>query len=273
MHTFIYKLFFMKYRLLLVFIVAVSLVSCRSKKKILYFQNPSEAKEQASNYELKIQTDDLLYIKVYADDQESVKIFNSFGNLYEEDNNSNNSNAAGNSNNGNRSLRGYLVDTYGFIDFPVLGRLQVANLTKSSLVKLLQEKLSVYVKNPVVNVRFLNFKVTVLGESGAKTLTFDTEKVSLPQLLSQIGDMNYDSERYKIVVVRDLDGIKTFGRIDMTQASVVNSPYYYLAQNDVIYIEPTRNAIDRGAIPSSLRNASIILGTVVSIMLIFNNIK
>ena len=104
-------------------------------------------------------------------------------------------------------------------------------------------------------------------------ITFETEKVSIPQLFAEVNDMTNNSERYKMVIVREVDGVKTINRLDMTQASILNSPYYYLAQNDVIYIEPTRNKIDAGAIPSVLKNASIILGTAVSILLIPNFTK
>ena len=264
----------MKFRLLIVLLLVVSLISCRSKKKILYFQNVSDVNENYYDYELKIQTDDLLYIEVMAEDSDNIRIFNKFGNTYDEKSTGTGSGANSLSRQ-NLTLIGYLVDSEGFIDFPVIGRLKVINLTKTSLVKLLKEKISVYVENPIIKIRFLNFKVTVLGEAGqsAKNVYYDTEKFSLPQLLAEVNDMTNGSERYKIVVVREIDGVKTINRVDMTQANVVNSPFYYLAQNDVVYIEPTRNSMNSGAVPAILRNTSIILGLIVSIVLISNNIK
>lgn len=260
----------MNFRLLFVLFITLSLVSCRSKKGVLYFQNSEGVTDQQKgSYELKIQSDDLLYISVSSIDDEAVKIFNDKGDLYDEKN----SNII-NYNNNNK-VRGYLVDSNGDIEFPVLGKLHVLNLTKTSLVELLREKLSVYVKDPVIKVRFLNFKVTVIGEStgGARTITFDTDKVSLPQLMAEVKDMSLQSKRENVVVLRDVDGVKTINRVDLTQADIINSPFYYLDQNDVVYIEPRKNKIDSTALPPALFNAAAVISLAVSMVLLVQALK
>lgn len=235
----------MKYKSLLLFLLLSSvIVSCISPKKVLYFQNVDAVKEQQNSikYEPKIQTDDLLYIVVSAEDQETVAAFNNLSQ-------------------GNTSLvnnledKGYLVDQYGEINFPILGKLKVLGYTRTTLIEMLKSKLVPYVTNPQIKVTIINFKVTVLGEvKKPGTYTFKTEKVTLPQLIAEAGDLTYTSVRSNIMVVREVDGKKTFNTVDLTQADIVNSPFYYMVQNDIVYVEPNKNKINQGGIPTAFLN-------------------
>jgi polysaccharide export outer membrane protein len=245
----------------LLVLLCVSVLSCRSKKNVVYFQNEDALLSQkAFNYEPTIQVDDVLSIRVVALDPETVASFNtensSTGGIIQ------------------RALMGYLVDSNGFIEFPVLGKLKAAGLTKTAFTQQLKERLTLHVTNPTINIRILNFKVTVLGEVGSPgTYEFDTERVTLLQLFSKAGDLTFQSKRKNILIVREVDGIKTFNRVDATQAEIVGSPFYYLAQNDVVYVEPRKNKIDSGAIPPALTNTISVFTVLLTTLLLVRTLK
>jgi polysaccharide export outer membrane protein len=229
--------------LLLIILFFIVVVSCRSPKKVLYFQNIDAVKEQEIvKYEIKIQPDDLLYIYVDALDQETVAAFNRRS-------------GAGATNITNLEEKGYLVDQEGYIIYPVLGKLKVVGYTRTQLIDFLKKELEAYVKNPDIKVSILNFKVTVLGEVRRPGVyDFNTQRVTLPDVIAKAGDISYTSVRTNIIVVREIDGKKTFNKVDFTQADIVNSPFYYMVQNDIVYVEPNKNKIDQGAIPTALLN-------------------
>lgn len=250
-------------KVLLLLLLCASVLSCRSKKNVVYFQNEAAIPSQNSfNYEPTLQVDDVLSIRVLALDPETVVSFNV-------DNTANNTATIN-----QRTLMGYLVDSNGFIEFPVLGKLKAAGLTKTAFTQQLKERLILHVTNPTINIRILNFKVTVLGEvSVPGTYEFDTERVTLLQLFSKAGDLTFQSKRKNILIVREVDGIKTFNRVDATQAEIVGSPFYYLAQNDVVYIEPRKNKIDSGAIPPALTNTISVFTVLLTTLLLVRTLK
>ncbi|WP_417885229.1 polysaccharide biosynthesis/export family protein [Zunongwangia sp.] len=142
--------------------------------------------------------------------------------------------------NGTPSLQTYLVNSDGEIQFPVLGSLKVAGLDRKEVSRKLKNKISEYVQNPIVNVQITNFQISVLGEVNRPgTFIITDEYVSLPKALGLAGDMSIYGKRKNVLVVREKeDGNKTHAYLDLTDANVINSPYYYLQQNDVVYIEP-----------------------------------
>ena len=249
----------MRHRLFIILLLSLTLFSCRSKKEIMYFQNYDKLKEQKLvDYEPVIKLDDELLIDIFSIDEDLVKPFNKHTQ----------SNATGN------TQLGYLVDNKGYIDFPVLGKLKVEGLTKSALNKLFVDKLSQYVKNPVVDIRFANFNITVLGEArNVGTLKFDTERVSLPELLSRVGDLPLTARTDNILIVREVNGIKTFNRVNVTQASIINSPFYYMAQDDIVYIEPKRNKVDTDVIPRYVTNLLTVGSLILTTILLIKNTK
>ena len=136
----------------------------------------------------------------------------------------------------------YLVDANGFIDFPILGRLKVSGMARSQVVQLLQDKISAYIKNPIINLRIMNFKISVQGEVTLPgTYTISSERVTLIEALSMAKDLTIYGKRDNILIIREIDGVKTYNRVDITKADFMNSPFYYLAQNDVVYVEPNKN--------------------------------
>ncbi len=207
-----------------------SLFSCVPKKEIIYLQGNAGSNSEAVNYEPKIQSDDLLSINVLTIKAELSEPFNL---KFQTNNTSSN------------IPQGYLVDQNGEIEFPVLGRLKVSGFTKSELKQLLKEKLALYISNPIVDIKILNFKVSVLGEvKSPGVVTFNGDRITLLDAIASCGDLTTTGKRDNILIVRDFQGTKTFNRVDITKAEFVNSPFYYLDQNDVVYIEARKSKID-----------------------------
>jgi polysaccharide export outer membrane protein len=172
--------------------------------------------------------------------------------------------------NGQPQLQPYLVDSEGLINFPELGRIKVEGMTRIDLAEDLQEQLLKYVDKPIVNVRIVNFQVSVLGEVNRPgTFTITDEYLTVSKALGLAGDMTIYGKRKNVLVVREEDGSKSHAYLDLTQAEVLNSPYYYLKQNDVVYVEPNR-AQRQSSIYN--RNASIyisIASVIVSLTVLF----
>lgn len=251
-----------KNKYLIIIISILLLSSCASRKKMAYFQGELENVE-AKNYTPTLVKDDLLAITVMGLDPEAVKPFNMP--VTDVSNR-----AMGGYTQGTPTPPGYLIDADGNIDFPVIGQVQLAGLTRAEAKKLLQEKLTAYVNNPIVNIRILNFKVTVLGEvKSPGTFTIPNERISLPEALGIAGDLNITGKRQNIIVIRDVDGKKTQYEVDLTSKELFSSPVYYLNQNDVVYVEPNRAKRNSSAINPG--NASVMVSAislVVSVLIL-----
>lgn len=223
--------------LFLLLLLAATLASCVQHTQLLYFRNQSEFvplqdHEIKNQLRIKIQTDDVLYINVKALDQETAEPFNIFGGDGQQ--------VIGQFANNNPSLIGYLVDSGGNIDLPVLGRINLAGQTVEEAKMLIAEKLKPYLKDPVILIRFLNFRFTVLGEVGApSTITVPGERITILEALGQAGDLTPYSNRENIMVIRENNGQREFGYVNIHSPEVFQSPYFYLQQNDIIYVEPT----------------------------------
>ena len=224
---------------LTLFILIFLFFSCASRKDIIYYQNIEDinGKQNTNSYEVKIKADDLLMIVVSAEDPEIAIPFN----LTTAAVPSSNVTSVG----GQQSMQTYLVDSEGMIDFPILGKLQIGGMTRTELTNLLHEKISKYIKKPIVNIRITNFKISVQGEVIAPG-TFDirTERVTLPEALSMARDLTIYGKRNNILVIREVNGLKSFNRVDITKADFMNSPFYYLTQNDVVYVEPNDTKVN-----------------------------
>jgi polysaccharide export outer membrane protein len=216
------------------------LFSCASKKDMIYYQDVDTfgTQEKSNSYEIKIQPDDMLMISVYAEDPEIAKSFSL--NVSSETVTSGNSGSV------------YLVDASGFIDFPTLGQLKVSDLSRTAALQLLDNKISQYIKNPIISIRITNFKVSVQGEVSAPgTYPIASERITLIEALSMAGDLTVYGKRDNILIIREKDGVKSYNRVDITKAKFMNSPFYYLAQNDVVYVEPNQNKINVSAVNPS----------------------
>jgi polysaccharide export outer membrane protein len=211
---------------------------CVKHTQLLYFRNQSEfvplqnhAIENAVR--IRIQTDDVLSITVRALDQETAEPFNLFTGQQQ----------MGQLAMNNPSLMGYLVDPEGNIDFPVVGRINLAGQTVDEAKTMLIGKLEPYLKNPVVIIRFLNFRFTVLGEVKApRTISVPGERMTILEAIGQAGDLTPYSNREKIMVIREQNGKRDFGYINIHSPEIFQSPYFYLQQNDIVYVEPIKEA-------------------------------
>lgn len=244
------------------FLVVLLLFSCAQRKDYVYFQNIDGLTnpDKSSSYEVKIQADDLLMILVSAEDAESALPFNltsisvpSVINIT--------------AMRGQETMQSYLVDSNGFIDFPVLGKLKVSGMTRSELLVLLDDKISKYIKKPVFNIRIMNFKVSVQGEVTAPgTYSINSERLTLIEAISMARDLTIYGKRDNILVIREVNGVKSYNRVDITKADFINSPFYYLAQNDVVYVEPNKTRINGAAVGANTNVIISITSLVITLI-------
>jgi polysaccharide export outer membrane protein len=270
----IYEVFFLLKKTIL-FLFALFFFSCASKKDLVYCQNIDglASSEKLNSYEIKIQPDDLLLIIVSADDPESAIPFNLTTISVPSVNNSNNSvmmNVQG-----QQSMQSYLVDSSGSIDFPVLGKLKVGGLSRSEVLHLLESQISKYIKNPIINIRLMNFKVSVQGEVTIPgTFSVNSDRVTLIEALSMAKDLTIYGKRDNILIIREVGGVKSYNRVDITKADFINSPFYYLSQNDVVYVEPNKTRINGAAVGANtgvIISITSLLITVITLIVTASN--
>ena len=212
------------------------LASCSAPKEVLYLQDITSLKEEVidKNYEVIIHKDDLLAILVNSKDPELALPFNMPVVTYQ----------IGTQTTAQQRLLGYLVDQNGDIDFPILGRLHVEGLTRMQVTELIKQKLMEedLIKDPIVTVQFLNFKVSVMGEV-AHPGTFDIsgDRITLLEALSMAGDLTIYGMRDNVKLIRTgQDNKQEIITMDLNKAETVLSPYYQLQQNDIIYVTPNK---------------------------------
>ena len=187
-----------------------------------------------------IQTDDILAIKISSisdfTEKNPVSIFNEGGIEY-------NLTPSGNGGVGSAgSVKGYLVDADGYIDFPVLGKLKVLGLTMRNVKDILSEKLrDNYVKDPVVEIRILNYKVSVLGSIKYPGVVIaPNHRLNVMEALSAAGDITIEGRRDNVMVIRENNGRREFARLNLNSRNAFTNPYFYLKQNDIVYVEAGR---------------------------------
>lgn len=219
---------------LICFALLILISSCSSpKRNLVYFSDlpkTTEFSTTISNYNApKIQADDILSISVSSLNAESNVLFNNV--LLP---------ATGNTTIiADKINEGYLVDKSGAINFPVIGKIPLAGLTKEQASDKMTDLIKEHVKNPIVNIRFQNFKITVIGEvTKPSTFTVETEKVNVLEALGLAGDMTAFGKRENVLIIREKDGKRTTARINLNNKEVLSSPYFYLQQNDIVYVEP-----------------------------------
>ena len=225
---------------LLFFLLIISLVtSCKPKQNMIYMSNNNFQQEvsQARYEGLRIQEGDMLEIIVTALDDLAVKPFNrtTMQKTGEE------GNAGGNARLGDNQ---YQVTSDGYIPFPVLGNVYCKGMTKQQLKTELDSRLKQYLTDPVVTVRHLNFNISILGDVGSPgQKTSSTERLNIFQALALAGDMRDSANRTNVKLIRysEESGKDITYNLDLSDASIVNSPYYYLQQNDILYVEPDKN--------------------------------
>lgn len=226
---------FKKYVAYQVVCMAVFFTACTSTKKIIYLQDvvPLKQQEIEQKYEVIIHGDDLLAIMVNSRDPELALPFNMPMVSYQ----------LGSNTGGQQRVLGYLVDTNGNIDFPILGEIHVEGLTRMQLTELIKNKLieGDLIKDPIVTVQFLNFKISVMGEVGRPgSFTISGDRITLLEALSMAGDLTIYGRRDRVGVIRENNGKRTILFHDLRSADIFNSPCYYLQQNDIVYVEPNK---------------------------------
>ena len=215
---------------IILFITSLFLTSCTTKKDVVYFQNAKDFETivNTDTFTSKFKINDILSINVSAYDEMAAKPFNL---IIESGQNS--------------SPIDYLIDNEGNIDFPVLGKIKLLGLTVEEAKQLIKDKLSEgYLKDPVINIRILNFRISVLGAVGSPGVyPISGERINILEAIANAGDLSMQGRRDNILVIRDFNGTKTYTRIDITNKEVFNSPVYFLTQNDVVYVEPNTAAV------------------------------
>lgn len=239
------------------------LYSCASNKDVLYLQNMKSFEDnQVPFNELKFQKSDILSIIVATPDQQSAVPFNLSAITTLEERNRGAVPSA---------VQSYLIDNNGAINFPVLGKVKAAEKTNTQLTTELEGLLSRYIKNPIVTIRLTNFKVAVLGEvNNPGYFTIQNDRVNVFQALSMAGDMTIYGKRKEVTLLReDSNGKKSYHAIDFTDKDLLNSPYYYMQQNDVLIVPPNKAQVQSSAFN---RNSSVyisIVGVIITVISLF----
>ena len=225
----------LKHLFLFTFLILLG-TSCANRKKMIYFQDIDKvAFGEGQNREITFQPGDILSILVSAPDPEAAEPFNLSTDRL------NNGGQIGLYTRDNTPLSGYSVGTDGTINFPILGKVEVAGKNREELEETLEKLLEDHLQYASVNVRLGNFKIAVLGDVRSPgTFSIVSGNASLPEVLGIAGDLNITAKRENVLVIREEGGEKIHYRVDLTGSELFSSPVYYLKQNDIVYVEPNQ---------------------------------
>lgn len=265
--------YFFKYRSFCIVIVLMAFImnACTSTKKIVYlgdlpsYSTPVDTLslyEAQLVFESPIQKNDQLWIYVGGSNINDLAVINSANGL--------GSGSVGNlgNNSGTNAIIGYLVEADGTIKLPYIGKVQAEGLTRLQLEDKLTEMFKSYTKNPVVNVRFLNYSFSVLGEvvKGGR-FGMPTERVTILEAISMAGDLTFLAKRENILLIREVNGTRVFARLNLLSKDIFKSPYFYIKANDVIYVEPVNaKFINRSGVPQYLSLAGVGISLILAII-------
>lgn len=242
---------------------AISISSCVSLKKVVYLNNLSDSTGDLTNpttdFETPIQKNDLLSVAIGGSNPEDLVTLNSGSGVIP---------GATASGAASRSI-GYLVEADGTIQLPFLGRVKAVGLTRLQLEDTLMVMLKDYTKNPVVNVKFLNYNYSVLGEvNHPGKFDMDNERTTVLDAIANANDLTVLGKRDNVLVVREVNGKREYGRIDLLSKDLFKSPYFYLKTNDVVYVEPVKSKFfTRNGVPQYI---GIAAGAVALLLTILN---
>jgi polysaccharide export outer membrane protein len=222
------------------------LFSCKTREKLVYLQKGDDQTKVQPDYQVILRPDDQLNIMVGGSDMESLAPFQFFY--------STNTQGGQGAMMQNPQMMGgtvisYIIDINGNINFPGLGFVKVAGLTRLQAVEFLQKQLEVYVEDVVVNIQLMNFKYTVLGQvkaPGVQSVPVGTERLTILEAIAKAGDLQITGLRNNVLLVREVNGQRFEYRLDLTSKDLYQSPAYYIRQNDVIYVEPNFTANFQG---------------------------
>lgn len=250
-------------KVILICLISILFFASCSTRNLAYLSDLEEKgiyQELVSNsIEPKIQTDDLLSISVISLSPEANNLFNGgempvVGMV---------SSYSASQTSSSMYKEGYLVDKDGCIGFPVLGRVKLGGMTKAEATALVTTQLEQYVKEPIVNIRHLNFKITVVGEvSKPSTFMIPSEKINILEALGMAGDMTHFGKRENVLLIREVEGVRTVTRLNLNNKEILSSPYFYLQPNDIVYVEPHKIKVVQAS--TNTRTLSIV-STVLSL--------
>lgn len=243
----------------------LGLFSCTSTKNIPYFRNvPDTLQGQniivptSAFQEPRIQSNDLLQVTIQTLDPQTNSAINA---------------TLASTSAQPMVTQGFMVDKEGCIEIPMVGRIFVNNITTSEAREAIRKKAVIYYKDPVVNVRFLNFTVSVLGEvTRPGVYNIVNEKATVLDAISMAGDLTIFAKRKNIMLVRELNGKKQISRLDLTSTDLFQSTSLYLKQGDMIYIEPNKSKIASND-QAQIRNVTIASTLITSLALIISRIN
>ena len=243
------------------FFALIFFVSCKPSQNLVYFSDINESEyitKIQNRIKPRIQVDDMLGISVSTLSPESNALFNS-GVLQKSSPNAGTGAGSGNDNNS------YLVDEKGLINFPVVGQIHLAGLTKEEATEKLAAAINKFVRKPIVNIRFLDFKISVIGEvNHPSTINVPTEKINILQALALAGDLTTYGKRDNVAIIREKEGVRSVVRVNLNNKEILNSPYFYLQQNDIMYVEPDRSK----AVQTSLSRNNLQYGLSIGLSII-----
>ena len=249
--------FFSNIRYFFLVSVLIQLTSCSTNMNVVYFQNAKSLDTEVNidTFESRFKIGDIVSIHVSTFDMEAASPFNL----------STGSSGGEESESGGTGLD-YLIGKDGSIDFPVLGKVKLVDLTNEEAKQFLIVKLKDYLKDPIVNIRIKNFRITILGAVNSPgTYTVQGERLTILEAIGLAGDLNIQGKRENILVIRDFSGTKTYTRVDITTKALTKSPVYYLTQNDVIYVEPNKAAIVASNMDARIPLYISLISTVITI--------
>ena len=238
------------------------MTSCTPSKKVVYFNDLNKDSVSGNlgpaliDFENTIQKNDLLAITVGGSNAADLLILNS-----------GNGSAAGVT---SEAGTGYLVEADGKVKIPYLGKIQAEGVTRMQLEDTLTELFKEYTKNPVVNVRFSNYKFSVIGEvKSPGRFTMANERTTILEAISLGGDLTELGKRENVLVIREVNGVRKYARVNLTSQELFKSPFYYLKTNDVVYVEPVKSKfINRSGIPQYLSILALALTLLLTVIAI-----
>jgi polysaccharide export outer membrane protein len=255
--------------LIIGFITILLSTSCGSYKKVVYFQGEdSDSIVSPNTYTPVFKKDDYITVTVSADDPETAVPFNyptqAGGGMQQQ------MMQGGRGGVGPPNIGGYLVDEEGYIELPIIGKIEAAGKSRTELKEELKSIYKQYLSSPTVDIMIRNFKITVLGDIGGGIIQVTTDRITILEAIGAAGDLPITGKRKNILVIRERDGIKQEYRVDITSKDIFNSPVYYLEQNDIIYVEPNAvaragNAYWLNVLPSVLSLGSFVFTTILLI--------
>ena len=251
--------------LVLLFVLLLILSSCGINRELAYFKGQQDTTLVMAqhSFEPTIQQGDILFIGISSSDPTSSAQFNSVNAVPA-------NNAAGANFMTQSVTPGLLVDNQGTIQLPKIGKLHVKGLTKSELTQQIQIALIPFLKDPVVSIRFMNYRVTVLGEVvRPMTISVSNERISVLEALGMAGDLTAYGNRNDVLIIHENEGKKEFHRVNLNRMDLFRSPHFYLQSNDVVYVEPNKAKAFLGSETSVYLPA--IISSATLLVLVINN--